>query len=112
VNAWWYCETMRSVPPRGSGWVARLRISECGMRIQEMAVLILKSAIRNLHSAITETHPLPRGGTDFTGTATRVNAHRKDRNHPLTRGRTDFIGPNHIISTGGLKLQKRYFRVT
>jgi len=47
---------MKSVPPRGSGWVTRLLNSNFRLPIAQIA---------RRQSAITETHPLPRGGTDL-----------------------------------------------
>ena len=54
---------MRSVPPRGSGWVCRLPIVNCGFTIGSSA-----DAVPNWQPPIgnRQTHPLPRGGTDLT----------------------------------------------
>ena len=54
---------MQSVPPRGSGWVR----SDCRFSIADFDWPVSIESIKNLKSAIGnhETHPLPRGGTDF-----------------------------------------------
>jgi hypothetical protein len=54
---------MRSVPPRGSGWV--LNIADSQFPIFDWCVI--NRAIDNLKSTIgnRSTHPLPRGGTDL-----------------------------------------------
>src|SRR5687767_13348296 len=49
---------MRSVPPRGSGWVSY--IAECGLAFVRQLI-----AFGNWQSTIPGTHPLPRGGTDL-----------------------------------------------
>src|SRR6185437_7863677 len=51
------CSEVRSVPPRGSGWVFGFSFSIANWFIARCQS---KSAIDN-----PEIHPLPRGGTDF-----------------------------------------------
>src|SRR4030095_4492418 len=55
---------MRSVPPRGSGWVFGFSICDCRLPIS----FYRQTPIRNRQLTIgnQETHPLPRGGTDLT----------------------------------------------
>jgi hypothetical protein len=62
-RAWTLCG-MRSVPPRGSGWVYQLPICDCRLPILDLR----REEIRNRQLTIgnPETHPLPRGGTDLT----------------------------------------------
>ena len=57
---------MKSVPPRGSGWVSGFSISDCRLQIGFIARRQLQ--IGNRQSANQETHPLPRGGTDLIST--------------------------------------------
>ena len=53
---------MKSVPPRGSGWVGSLPIANCRFQLffARLPIGIWQPAIGN-----ALTHPLPRGGTDF-----------------------------------------------
>jgi len=51
---------MRSVPPRGSGWVIGLPIVDCRFQIHVSPKAHPQSQIDN-----RLTHPLPRGGTDL-----------------------------------------------
>ena len=63
------CGPMRSVPPRGSGWVRRI----FDLRFAIANWLYRRPAIpnRQLRIGNQETHPLPRGGTDLIPKLTR-----------------------------------------
>jgi hypothetical protein len=54
---------MKSVPPRGSGWIDTLPIAICRLPIG----VIGGGSIGNWQLEIgnVQIHPLPRGGTDF-----------------------------------------------
>jgi hypothetical protein len=52
---------MRSVPPRGSGWIAS---ADCQLPIVNWPLAIEAIGNRQLAIGNVETHPLPRGGTD------------------------------------------------
>jgi len=56
-------EGMKSVPPRGSGWVDRLPIFNCRLPIARLSILQIGN--RKLAIGNAEAHPLPRGGSDF-----------------------------------------------
>ena len=58
---------MRSVPPRGSGWVFRLLIANFRLSIDRSLKANLQSTIGN-----HKTHPLPRGGIDLMGAFSRL----------------------------------------
>jgi len=66
---------MRSVPPRGSGWVGSLPIADCRFPIvfARLPIGIWQSATGN-----APTHPLPRGGTDLIVTETRLRELRQN----------------------------------
>ncbi len=55
---------MKSVPPRGSGWVLRLPIVNCRFSIGVGDEVNWQSEIKNQSP---ETHPLPRGSTELMG---------------------------------------------
>jgi hypothetical protein len=58
---------MKSVPPRGSGWVSELAIVDFRLQISFGGNQEWQLAIGN-----QSTHPLPRGGTDLISLARRV----------------------------------------
>src|ERR1051325_3371758 len=76
------CGSMRSVPPRGSGWV----------------MIVTRACHQRL------THPLPRGGTDLM-------TRERQPSHPLPRGGTDLMTrerqPSHPLPRGGTDLMTR-----
>jgi hypothetical protein len=53
---------MKSVPPRGSGWVVDFNQTRKTMRCFAAALI----------AACSRTHPLPRGGTDFLATRAAI----------------------------------------
>jgi len=57
-------DAMRSVPPRGSGWVSGSPIVNC-----QLPIHVSPKANRELQIGNPETHPLPRGGTDLIAVA-------------------------------------------
>jgi hypothetical protein len=58
---------MRSVPPRGSGWVRSLLI--VNFRLPIASIPNRQLTIGNWQLALVRTHPLPRGGTDLMSKA-------------------------------------------
>src|SRR5438046_9514837 len=60
---------MRSVPPRGSGWVSGFWILDFRFLISDCQLALSPAPIENRQLTIgnRETHPLPRGGTDLMG---------------------------------------------
>ena len=104
------CGPMRSVPPRGSGWVNRLPNAECRMRNGGFArrnwqseinnrqskrptryrVVVLTSWVRRV--SVCDGDPLPRGGTDLMGLPRECL-----RWGPLRRGGTNLMEPLVVL---------------